>query len=313
MDELISIIVPVYRVEKYLRTCAESILNQTYSNFELILADDGSDDASSQICDEIREEDKRVKVIHKKNGGLSDARNAGINIAEGKYLSFIDSDDIVHPEFLQTLLSIIQERDCDIAVCDILKFDNSDAVQMFDPITDISVDIKKPIECFYNTNAYYDAAWNKLYKRAIFGNIRYPYRKIHEDVYTTYKVFMNAKRIGVTDAKLYLYRQRNESITGSVKSVPNVDIEEALWERKNFFKAVDDESYAEAMKAYIFNACKLLVARKKGIAQFDEDKLDIISIRLRQAMKEAVCSSRVKIKRKTAIIIRWGMTVVGIL
>ena len=82
MDELISIIVPVYRVEKYLRTCAESILNQTYSNFELILVDDGSDDASSQICDEIREEDKRVKVIHKKNGGLSDARNAGVNIAE---------------------------------------------------------------------------------------------------------------------------------------------------------------------------------------------------------------------------------------
>ena len=122
MKREISIIVPIYNVEKQLSTCIESILNQTFMNFELILVDDGSPDKCGEICDEYEKKDKRIKVIHKKNGGLSDARNAGLNIATGKYIGFVDSDDIIHPQMYEKLYNCINKYNSDIIQCKFKKF-----------------------------------------------------------------------------------------------------------------------------------------------------------------------------------------------
>lgn len=261
----VSIIVPVYHVEKYLDDCVESILQQTYSNFELILVDDGSDDNCPQKCDAWGEKDTRIKVIHKSNGGLSDARNAGIEIARGEYIAFVDADDFVHGHYIEELLNIIEEKNCDIAICNFQKFMDGSPVE--------NKELKRtfrclqPAECYRSTDAFYDVAWNKLYKRSVIGNIRFPYRKLHEDVYTTYKIIFSAKRIGTTSDELYYYRQRGDSIIGNQAGAPGIDIEEALWERIAFFSERDPRAYGESIIAYISNVSKIQKSiRQKKIA-----------------------------------------------
>ena len=157
---LVSIIVPVYHVEKYLDDCVRSILQQTYAKFELILVDDGSDDICPQKCEEWKAKDARIRVIHKINGGLSDARNAGLEIAVGEYIAFVDSDDFVHECYIEELLKIIEENDCDIAICGFQKFmdgrpiENKELKHMIRRL--------QPVECYRSTDAFYDVAWNKL-------------------------------------------------------------------------------------------------------------------------------------------------------
>ena len=123
MYDLISVIIPIYRVELYLKECIDSVLNQTYKNMEIILVDDGSDDNCPNICDAYKKKDSRIQVIHKKNGGLSDARNAGIEIAKGEYICFIDSDDVIHPSFLQILYEDLIETGSDMSICHYEKVD----------------------------------------------------------------------------------------------------------------------------------------------------------------------------------------------
>lgn len=129
MQDLISVIVPVYKVEKYLKRCVDSILAQTYPCLEVILVDDGSPDGCPAICDEYAREDRRVRVIHKENGGLSDARNAGIDAAKGKFLGFVDSDDYVHPRFYELLLQALKEEGADIAGCDVKKVCKTEKIE----------------------------------------------------------------------------------------------------------------------------------------------------------------------------------------
>lgn len=177
--DLISVIVPVYNVEKYLEKCVQSIINQTYENLEIILVDDGATDNSGKICDEFAKKDSRIKVIHKENGGLSDARNFGLDIATGKYISFIDSDDFVNKRLFEILHKEIIKNDYDIAFCDYFKFFENDNVD-----EEISNSYKILEHTKYSIlNLYYDighkhekavVAWGKLYKSKFFKDIRYP-------------------------------------------------------------------------------------------------------------------------------------------
>lgn len=253
---LVSIIVPVYHVEKYLDDCIRSILHQTYSYFELILVDDGSDDSCPQKCEEWGEKDNRIRVIHKINGGLSDARNAGLEIARGEYIAFVDSDDFVHECYIEELLKIIEEKDCDISICRFQKFIDGDSIE--NKKLKKEVRCLQSIECYRSTDAFYDVAWNKMYKRDVIGNIRYPYRKLHEDIYTTYKIIISAKKVGITEDELYYYRQRGDSIIGNQTGAPGIDIEEAFWERIAFFKERDSDAYANALETYVSNVYKII-------------------------------------------------------
>lgn len=213
MNDLISVIVPVYNVNKYIRKCVDSIIEQTYTNLEIILVDDGSTDGAEIICDEYSKNDKRIKVIHKPNGGLSEARNVGIDIANGKYISFIDSDDYVENNYIELLYKSIKKNDADISVSSYMqvyndgkKIDKSTGrVACLDSETSL-------YKMLYNDEIGI-SAWAKLYKIELFKQIRYPKGKLFEDVSTTYKLFDIAEKISVCSEPTYNYMIRNNSIT----------------------------------------------------------------------------------------------------
>lgn len=221
MEQLkVSVIVPVYNVENYLRKCIDSIIYQTYEYMEIILIDDGSIDGSGDICDEYAVMDSRVKVIHKANGGLSDARNVGIDAATGMYIAFIDSDDFISVFFIELMLKALIENDADLSMVrrEVAFWDGN---QLDDEVpilksTDESVKIsvlnahdalERMLYQDINTGAQF-----KFLKRNILGNIRFPLGCLYEDMATTYKMIQASKRIAVVDASIYAYRKRADSI-----------------------------------------------------------------------------------------------------
>lgn len=236
---LVSVVIPVYNVENYLAECLESVCNQTYQNLEIIVVDDGSTDGSGRICDEYSIKDSRIQVIHKRNGGLSDARNAGLERATGKYISFIDSDDAVDEEFIEALLEECQHSGAEIAVCRYEKFDNE-----FKHITSMRKDdftysgselLKK---MFDGTESGIEfVAWNKLYERKLMieNDIKYPVGKYNEDLFVTYKLLYLANKIGIVDGQLYKYRVRPGSIMNSGFSLKRLDGLEGQREMAEFF------------------------------------------------------------------------------
>lgn len=238
MEELITVIVPIYNVEKYLKQCLDSIINQTYKNLEIILVDDGSPDNCGKICDNYAEKDNRIKVIHKENGGLSSARNAGLDIATGDYISFIDSDDYVAENFIETLYKLCIENNCDISECDFLKFENEVCTNKMNANIEMysNYEMQKRLYVFeFSVRGV--IVWNKLYKKYLFENIRFPFGKINEDEFITYKVLYNCKsNIAVTNNQLYYYRYNTQSIMGRKFNEKRLDVLEAFEERKQFYK-----------------------------------------------------------------------------
>lgn len=225
MGDLISIIVPVYNVESYLKQCIDSILAQSYKNLEIILVDDGSTDRSGQICDQYAEKDSRIHVVHKANGGLSSARNAGLKICHGDYLGFVDSDDYIAPEMYKVLLDNLFREDADISACEFywtypdhaeasgnekayFIFSGKEAAKsLFVHSKTLSVSVKRVV-------------WNKLYRRSVFfpekgDNIIFPEKKFGEDNYVTPMVLYHARRVVYSGRNLYFYRQREGSLVHS--------------------------------------------------------------------------------------------------
>jgi len=213
----ISVIVPVYKVEKFLHRCVDSILNQSFRDFELILVDDGSPDSCGGICDAYGRQDSRVHVIHQKNGGLSAARNTGIDYvmenSKSHWLAFVDSDDWIHPDYLQVLYQTAEQTLCKISACGFFRTGGENFPEQQD----------HSVFCL-EANDYYcgeihegvtAVAWNKLYHRSLFKKLRYPIGKLHEDEFTTYLAVYQAGRIGVTPAQLYAYYQNPEGIMRS--------------------------------------------------------------------------------------------------
>ena len=227
MKPAVSVIVPVYKVEQYLDKCVQSILDQTFRDFELLLVDDGSPDRCGEMCEAWAKKDDRIRVIHKPNGGLSDARNAGIGQADGDYLLFVDSDDWIEKDMLETLYGLIRDADADMACCNFRSI-NEDGTQHWDdavitPGVWTEEDFWKQ---FFSSNAqtYCNVAWNKLYKKELFDQVRYPVGRINEDVYTLYALVSQCKKIAATDKIGYYYLFRAGSImnrSGSLRKLTN--------------------------------------------------------------------------------------------
>lgn len=221
MNIQISVIIPVYNVEKYLRKCIESVLNQSFRNYEIILVDDGSTDSSGLICDEYSSKYDFITVIHKANGGLSQARNRGIDTSVGDYIIFIDSDDYVHPEMFKTLFDLNKKCGSEISACDkAFVFENNGLIEYG---TENEKEwIFTPEEAFVKITDFYGKLgmemWNKLYKRELFNQIRFPEGKIFEDQATQYKLIFNAKKISYIEKSLYFYLRRENSITTQIYS-----------------------------------------------------------------------------------------------
>ena len=263
---MISLIVPVYNVEKYLRNCLESILNQSYSDFELILVDDGSTDQSGKICDEVQKTDSRIRVLHKENGGLSSARNAGTKLARGEYLAYIDSDDRIHPDYLKILLQNMEKTGADVSVCRYVDFENQNPFGKLTEPEKLSVlSGKEAVEQIVGTHLrYMITAWGKLYKAALKELLVYPEGKIHEDEFVTYQVFYHAEKVAVTDRPLYGYRKNPSSIMHSY-STRHMDGLEGIEASINWLKERGEEHLsALAEKRYLLSIEIQWYKAKKG-------------------------------------------------
>ncbi|MFJ7827544.1 glycosyltransferase family 2 protein [Psychrobacillus sp. NPDC096623] len=240
MSDVITIIVPIYKVENYLHRCVDSILNQTYKGLEIILVNDGSPDSCGKICDEYAKLDERVKVIHKKNGGLSDARNAGVEIAQGEYISFVDSDDWIGENYIKKLYQLLINTNSDISVCNFIKT-STEKLQvdiLMEEIYEYS-NVKALEQLYGRFGVQMVTAWGKLYKRKLFEGIRFPVDRIHEDEFTTYKLIYKAKKIVLTTAQLLYYWQREDSITGIGFNIKHrLDVIDAFKERAEFFEHI---------------------------------------------------------------------------
>ena len=214
MGKTVSIIVPVYKVEKYIHQCIDSILAQSYANMEILLVDDGSPDRCGQICDEYKKKDVRINVIHKSNGGLSSARNAALDIASGEYILCIDSDDYIHPDMLQRMCQAMEKNNSDIVVCGhFIQKENK--LSISDPFWDqiVTLDKQDALSELVKDNVIRSYAWGKLYKRKLFDEVRYPDGRNYEDIATTYLLFDKAEKIIRIPDFLYYYQIRDESIS----------------------------------------------------------------------------------------------------
>lgn len=218
MKDLISIIVPIYNVEKYLSKCIDSIINQTYQNIEIILVDDGSPDNCSQICDDYAERDKRIVVVHKKNGGLSDARNYGLDVCKGEYITFIDSDDYVESNYIEVLYRLLKDTNSDISIVGTNSVYEDKAVNFeccdYSNIKKVIYEKEAVIIGTLNVNISQNA-WGKLYKRYLFDEIRFPVGFLYEDLAIVFNILDITTRVVVSDARLYNYLVRNNSIMHS--------------------------------------------------------------------------------------------------
>ncbi|MDT8390380.1 MAG: glycosyltransferase [Lentisphaeria bacterium] len=250
----ISVIVPVYNVEKYLSTCLDSIVHQTYGDLEIILVDDGSTDRCPEICDRYAREDKRVRVIHKDNGGLSDARNAGMAEMRGAFVSFVDSDDCIAPDMLQRLLELALNNQADIAECAFLPFEG-----------DIpeSPDLSSPPPRSFSTEEALESlmrgdlrqvVWNKLYTVDVVNGITFENGKINEDEFWTCQVFGNARKIVRTGRRLYFYRQRQASIMSKPYTSQRLDGLEAIRRRTVYIERHFPRLVQTAKRTYCFSS-----------------------------------------------------------
>lgn len=228
---LISIIVPIYKVEQFLDEAIQSILNQTYRDIEIILVDDGSPDNCGYICDQYAEKDARIVVIHKENGGLSDARNAGLAICKGTYLAFVDSDDVIHPQFIELLYTAIQSannKQVKIACCCLENFEEKIVIKEFKQYN--SITNSKTFSNVDYVNLLFEeqwlptsvVVWNKLYHKSIFNNIRFPKGENHEDEYVFFEIYTQALEVVFFDYPLYFYRKRSGSIMSNKFTDKNV-------------------------------------------------------------------------------------------
>ncbi len=238
MKPKISVIVPVYNVDKYLVKCIESILGQTFRDYEIILVDDGSTDQSPLICDKYALKDDRIKVIHKSHGGVSSSRNVGLDCSIGKYIAFVDSDDWIALDMLEALYTNLIRYDADISKCEFAKMKHEKELGCSDsgsgsPKICTNVEFLERLHTPDNiTNA---VLWNKLYKTKLFQNLRFPEGKIHEDEFVNYRLVYRAKKIVCLPNIMYFYRQRVTSITGRKFNLATLNKMEAYLQRKDFY------------------------------------------------------------------------------
>lgn len=240
MSVKISIIIPVYNVAQYLFRCANSVLSQTYNNLEVIFVDDGSTDGSEKICDDLKCADERIIVIHQKNGGLSQARNTGIDICTGEYIAFIDSDDYIAPNMIKLLLNTILQSNAELAICNFV-YVNADGTEIKSknqemPVKNEVLDSIQALRCLCKEKYYYYViACNKLYHRSVFKTLRFVKGKIHEDEFIAHRVLGECKTIVCISDILYFYVQRDNSIMNDHYTLKRLDAVEALFERCIFF------------------------------------------------------------------------------
>ena len=305
MEELISIIIPVYKVEEYLNKCINSIRNQTYKNIEIILVDDGSPDKCGAMCDEYAKTDNRIKVIHKKNEGLSEARNAGIEIAKGKYITFVDSDDYVIDTYISFLYNLIKENDADMSMG---KHYIQYPKRTMDTGTGKKYELnaKEALEMCLYSNDIDVSAWAKLYKAELFKEIRYPKARVFEDSATIYKLIDKSKKIAFKSEPIYYYVIRENSIINKGFDHRMLDLIKSTEEMTQFTKKkypeLEKAANRRMMYAYLSTLTQML--RRNHIdAEIEKKLLEYIKAHSREVLKDKRIPKR---DRVALISIKFG-------
>lgn len=271
---VISVIVPVYNVESYLRQCIDSILAQTFTDFELILVDDGSPDNCGAICDEYAEQDSRIVVIHQANQGVSAARNAGVDWvfenSDSQWITFVDGDDVLMPTMFEILFRETVKHQADITITNPVTFSEDKQLEQEGKYIGATscVTGKELLNFFYNGEDIISVAvWGKLFRRNLFRNLRFPVGKIHEDEATTPILLFNAERVAIIRSWLYGYRQREGSIMHTDFSVARFDFIDAMDSCASYFETHDGGAIAKIARRYHkHNWARLIfTARQEGI------------------------------------------------
>lgn len=280
--DLISVIVPVYKVEDYLDRCIQSIVDQTYTNLEIILVDDGSPDRCPQMCDEWAKRDSRICVIHKENGGLSDARNAGMSAATGEYVAFVDSDDWLARVYIERLYGAICETGAKLAACGVqfvtddlqnCKAESSTSeIKVFSAEEALSPDGWKKVRA---------VSWNKLYLRSLLEGERYPVGKYHEDEYFTYRIVDQAERVAYVEDELYFYLQRQGSIMHGF-SMKRLDALEAYMQRLRLL----EKKYPALYRQEKANCCIAFSGFYRGALEAQTVNLDEVAQKIREYRRQ---------------------------
>lgn len=308
MNPLISIIVPVYNVEAYLAKCVDSILAQTYTNLEIFLVNDGSSDCCGKLCDEYAKEDKRIKVIHKKNGGLSDARNVAIDVATGEFITFIDSDDYVTDDYIMTLYSLIEKYECKVSIALYNTFVEGSKPKVVNRVyrEDCQTNIKAIEEMFYQEK-YDTASWAKLYHSSLFATgIRYPKGIVYEDLATTYLLIFQSDKVAFCNRRIYNYLLRRDSIEGSSFSSKKMDsalkVCELMESHLDILGKVM-QAYQCRMMSFYFH---LLLKMPDGY-----EHRDMLYNRIKAIRWSVLCNSRARKKARVASLLSYfGLGVV---
>lgn len=289
---LISVIVPIYKVEKYLDRCVNSIVNQTYKDLEIILVDDGSPDNCPEICDEWAQKDNRIKVIHKENGGLSDARNAGLSAATGEYIGFIDSDDWIAPEMYERLLLSIKNDSTDISACAIeLVWENNVRENKLLTVQENAVlnQLEAQEALLKETELKHPVVY-KLYRKSVIDGVSFRKGKYHEDVFWSFRAIGNANKVSIIDYIGYYYFQRKDSIMGKEYSEDWLDYVDATIERYNYFEKYP-ELQPQAKISVIQNCIYHTQMSLKNMKEPEQEKmvsyLESVRKRFRFRMKDA--------------------------
>ena len=304
-EALISIIVPIYNVEEYLPECIDSIIHQSYKNLEIILVDDGATDSCGSICDCYACEDNRIVVIHKVNGGLSDARNVGLDQAHGEYIAFVDSDDFIEEDMIKKLYDACRNQNADIAVCGRKQvWDNGSYNLMFCVESVIEYSPEKAIEQILINGTMDSAAWDKLYKSKLFNGMRYPVGVLHEDVNYTSRLIYQANKVIKIPYVGYNYRMRMGSITKQGFKTKKMDL---FYQTKNLCEFVEGslpELKEQAGKFYYFNLTNLmtlLIQTEKNEYKYEKLKIRKCSI---DAFRKNIFNQYVSIKDKIRMAVK---------
>lgn len=305
MNDLVSIVVPSYNVEDYIDKCIDSICHQDYENIEIILVDDGATDGTGKKCDEWAEKDKRVIVIHQENQGLSGARNAGIRIAKGKYISFIDSDDMIAPDYVSTLYNCIVKSGARMAQGRSKNFFAEEDIAGF--ASEDTRSVRSGYDMCKSLMSEYKMGWGivmtKMFEKSLFDELEFPLGRIHEDEYLVYKLYWNAGQVALTEKIVYYYRsKRKGSITHSGYNIKRLDAVNAREERCEFFKSFGEkELYQLAKLALCYT--QIEAVRKLRESEIGEKAkyIDSIKQKLRDNIREIRSAEYISSKKKTSL------------
>lgn len=253
--DLISIIVPIYNVEKYLDKCIKSIVVQTYYNIEIILINDGSTDGSLNICKKWKNKDKRITLLDCQHNGVSEARNIGIKKATGKYISFVDSDDYIDKRFIEKMYNKLTTAKCEIVQCGFEKINNEGKVLERSRYKKNEIkpknEVLKEIDSVHHVENV--VLWNKLYLASLFKDLEFPFGRINEDEFITYKLFYKCSNIAIINEYLYYYRYNIKSIMGRKYCIKRLDCLDACREKIKFFKEMKEEDlYIHSINLLLF-------------------------------------------------------------